>query len=325
MKKKAGVCAIVALVMVFCAFMSANHAVAAEKYPNRPVSIVVTFAPGGVASLTARIWATYLEKYLGGTFVVDNRPGGGGVIGYTYVANARPDGYTLGNFPDFIIPILNGTATYKVEDLEVIAQVALNGCVLAVSADAPWKTFQEFADYARKNPGVKWAHQGNATMIYFRTENLNRQASLKLIGVPLKGDSEIIAALLGKHVAIGSMSVALSKAQAEAGKLRILFSFDPAKEFGLDPSVPDFATLFPNAQDVDVPLYLVAPKKTPKEITDALENALEKMTKDPEFVKEIGTKLHQVVKFAPGKVVEQRMSGKMALMKAIMQDSGPAK
>jgi tripartite-type tricarboxylate transporter receptor subunit TctC len=326
MKKRADIRVIVMFVIMSCCILAFNGAWAAEKYPSRPVSIVVTFAPGGVASLTARIWASYLEKYLGGTFVVDNRPGGGGVIGYTYVANAKPDGYTLGNFPDFIIPILNGSATYKLDDLQVIAQVALNGCVLCVNAEAPWKTFQEFADYARKNPGVKWAHQGVGTMIYFRTENLNKQANLKLIGVPMKGDSEIIPALLGKHVAIGSLSAALAKAQAQAGKLRILFSFDPAREFGIDPAVPDFPTLFPNMQDVDVPIYLIAPKKTPKEIADVLEKGLEKMTNDPDFIKEIGTKLHQMVSFLPGKIVmEQKIPKKMALMKAIMQESGSAK
>jgi tripartite-type tricarboxylate transporter receptor subunit TctC len=275
--------------------------------------------------MTMRLWGKYLEKYVGGTFVVDHKPGGGGVIGYTYVANARPDGYTLGNFPDYFTPILNGTATYKMEDLRVIAQVVLNGCVLAVSPDAPWKNFQEFVDYAKKNPGVKWAHQGVGTMIYFRTENLSRQTNLKLIGVPLKGDSEIISAILGKHVTIGSLSAASAKAQAEAGKLRILFSFDPPKAFGLDPSISDMDTLFPKVPDVDVAVYLVAPSKTPKEIMDILEAGLEKASKDPEFIKET-EKLHQVVSFVPGKVVmEQKIPKKMAIIKAILQETEPAK
>jgi tripartite-type tricarboxylate transporter receptor subunit TctC len=298
----------------------------AEKYPVRPVATTITFAPGGIADLTIRSWNKYLEKYLGGTFVVDHRPGGGGVVGYTYVANARPDGYTLGNFPDFFLPILNGTATYKLDDFQVIAQVILNGSVLAVSADAPWKTFEEFVNYCRSNPGVKWGHQGTGTMLYFRTENLSRQAKLKLIGVPLKGDAEIISALLGKHVEVGSLGAASAKAQAQAGKLRILFCFDPPKEFGLDPSIPDMAGFFKHSfPDVDIPVHLVAPKKTPPEIIAALEQALEKTSKDPEFIKEVAN-INQMVSFVPGKVVmEQKMPKKMAIVKEIMQDIGMIK
>jgi tripartite-type tricarboxylate transporter receptor subunit TctC len=139
--------------IVVCLFVVLGGAMAADKYPSRPVTTIIIFAPGGVADLTTRIRNKYLEKYMGGTFVTDYKPGGGGVVGYTQVANARPDGYTLGNFPDSFLPVRTGTATYKMEDLQVIAQFVLNGSVLAVSADAPWKTFQEFVDYCRANPG----------------------------------------------------------------------------------------------------------------------------------------------------------------------------
>jgi tripartite-type tricarboxylate transporter receptor subunit TctC len=299
---------------------------AADKYPSRPVTTIITFAPGGVADLTMRIWNKYLQKYLGGTFVTDYKPGGGGVVGYTAVANAHPDGYTLGNFPDIFLPVLMGTATYKMEDLQCIAQVDKNGSVLVVSTDAPWKTFQEFVDYCRANPGVKWGHQGTSTMIYFRTENLNREAKLKLTPVPLKGDSEIIAGLLGKHIQVGTIGAASAKAQTEGGKLRILFSFDPPKAFGLDPSIPDMVSFFKNSfTDVDVPVYLFAPKKTPPEVVAALQAALEKASKDPEFIKEEATISHYV-EFVPGKTaMEQSIPKKMAIVKDIMKDIGMLK
>jgi tripartite-type tricarboxylate transporter receptor subunit TctC len=306
--------------------VTASGAIAADKYPSRPVTTIITFAPGGVADMTMRIWNKYLQKYLGGTFVTDYKPGGGGVIGYTAVANARPDGYTLGNFPDIFLPILMGTATYKMEDLQVIAQVDKNGSALVVSADAPWKTFQEFIDYCHANPGVKWGHQGTSTMIYFRTENLNREIKLKLTPVPLKGDSEIIAGLLGKHIQVGTIGAASAKAQAEGGKLKILFSFDPPKAFGLDPSIPDMVSFFKNSfTDVDVPVYLFAPKKTPPEVVAAIQGALEKACKDPEFIKEEATISHYV-EFVPGKVaMEQTIPKKMAIVKEIMKDIGMIK
>jgi tripartite-type tricarboxylate transporter receptor subunit TctC len=323
MKKKAWFGVIMVFVVICCCFVSVYAVWAAEKYPSHPVTTVTLFAPGGISDLDARLWSKYLEKYLGGTFVVDHKPGGGGVIGITYVANAKPDGYTLGNGSDYFTPVLQGTATYKMEDLRIIAQLLLNGCALAVNANAPWKTWQEFVDYAKKNPGVKWGHQGAGTMVYFRTENLNRKAGLKLIPVPLKGDSEIISGLLGNHVAIGSLSTTSAKAQADAGKLRILFHFDDPKLFGLSPSIASMASFYPKIDDIEVGVYYYTSSKVPEPIINALEGALEKMSKEPEYLKEV-EKLNQVAAFVPGKVVMQKLPVKMDLVRDIMKDTAPA-
>jgi tripartite-type tricarboxylate transporter receptor subunit TctC len=315
----------ITILVVICCFISIYSVMAAEKYPSRPVTTVTLFAPGGISDLDARLWSKYLEKYLGGTFIVDHKPGGGGIIGITHVVNAKPDGYTLGNGSDYFTPVLQGTATYKMEDLRVIAQLLLNGCSLAVAADAPWKTWQEFADYAKKNPGVKWGHQGAGTMVYFRTENLNRQAGLKLTPVPLKGDAEIISGLLGKHVAIGSLSTTSAKQQADAGKLRIIFHFDDPKLFGLNPSIPSMASFYPNIPDIEVGVYYYTSSKVPMDIINALEAAMEKMSRDPEYLKGIA-QLNQVAKFVPGKIImENRIPQKMKLVADIMKDTAPAK
>lgn len=309
--------------LVFFCFANVGEIKAADKYPSRPVTTIVGFGPGGVSDMTMRLWNKYLEKYMGGTFVVDHKPGAGGILAFSYVANAKPDGYTLLNHSDYFLPVLNGTATFKMEDLRVIAQLTLHSGVLAVSADSPWKTFQDFVDYAKKNPGVKYGHQGAGTMVYFRMENLNRQAGLKLTGVPLKGDAEIVSSLLGKHVAIGTLGNAVAKAQAEAGKLRILFSFDNPKPFGLDPSLPYMDTFFPKIPDIDFPIYLIAPSKTPDDIVNALEKAMEKMSKDPEFAKEVAL-MNDIVHFVPGKVIMQKLPAKMNLFRQILKDSAPA-
>jgi tripartite-type tricarboxylate transporter receptor subunit TctC len=325
MKKRSRIVT-VALFVAMCLVILIGSASAAEKYPSRPVTTIIMFPPGGVADLTVRTWNKYLQKYLGGTLVTDYRPGGGGVVAYNYVANAKPDGYTLGNFPDFFFPILMGTATFKMEDLQVVAQLVINGSVLAVHPDAPWKTFQEFVSYCQANPGVKWGHQGTSTTVYFRTENMSREAKLKLTPVPLKGDSEIISALLGKHIQIGSLGAVSAKAQADAGKLRILFSFDPPKGFGLDPSLPDMASFFKGAfPDIDIPVHCIVPKNTPPDIVSALEMALERASKDPDFIKDV-LAMNQMVQFVPGKVVmEQKMPTKMAIVKEIMKDIGMIK
>ncbi|HEX2964635.1 MAG TPA: tripartite tricarboxylate transporter substrate binding protein [Syntrophorhabdaceae bacterium] len=319
MKKSA--VSLVVLAAVVCCLAFASTLSAADKYPSRPVTSIVGFGPGGISDMTMRIWNKYLEKYVGGTFVVDHKPGAGGVVAFNFVANSKPDGYTLLNHSDWFTPILNGTATYKLEDLKVVAQVVLNGTVLAVAPDAPWKTFAEFVDHCKKNPGVKWANNGAGTIAFFRTQNLNKQAGLKLTGVPMAGDAEIISALIGKHVQIGNLGAAAAKAQAEAGKLRIIFSFDDPKGFGLDPSIPTMASMFPKIDDIDTPVYLIAPAKTPDDVMNILQAGIEKMTKDPAFLKDEAG-INQMVKFVPGKTVMSRIPAKMNIVREIMKDMG---
>ncbi|MBI5440301.1 MAG: tripartite tricarboxylate transporter substrate binding protein [Deltaproteobacteria bacterium] len=313
-------------VVSLCLFAGLTRVGAAEKFPSRPIELVCGFAPGGAADMTGRLWARILEKYLGVPVIPVNKPGAGGALAFTHVANARPDGYTLLNTADWVVPVLMGTAGYKAEDLVVVAQVQTIGNTLCVPADAPWKTFQEFVDYAKKNPGVKYANQGAAAMITVRMENLNRRAGLKLIGVPLKGDGEILPALLGKHVPIATLSVGAAKPQIEAGKLRALFSFDPPADFGLDPSLPDFDSFMgKNIPDIEIATYIAAPKNTPKEILQVLESAIQKASKDPELIAE-AKKIYFRPAFVPGKtVMEEKIPAKFGLIKEILQASGQIK
>jgi len=298
---------------------------AQEKYPTRPIEIVTTFPPGGISEMTVRTWAKYMEKILGVPIVNLAKPGGGGVIGFTYVANARPDGYTTLNAGDIIPPILEGTATYKLEDLRVIAGVTRNGNVLCVAADAPWKTWQEFVDYAKKNPGVKYGHPGLGIMAYYRTENLNRQLGLKMVQLPSQGDAESVARLLGHHIPIANIAMGVAKPQIEAGKLRPLLALDPPKEFGLPASLPDLESLYgKDFPDIEIPVYLYAPAKTPDYIVQTLEKTFEKMSKDPEFIADC-KKMNVMSSFMPGKIAAEKMKKKMELMKAIVADQPKAK
>jgi tripartite-type tricarboxylate transporter receptor subunit TctC len=326
MKKKTGICTAVVLMLIMYMPLlpGVDDAAAAEKYPSRPVILVAPFAAGGMASQMAQMWKPFMEKYLPGTVIVDHKPGGGTVIGIEYVASSKPDGYTLLNSSDWSTTILMGAATYKRDDLVTVAQVALNGNVLTVAADAPWKTFQEFVDYARKNPGMKFSHPGAGSAGYIRAVNFLEATGLKMTPIPSKGDADSIPALLGKHVPVAFTAPGTVKPYVEAGTLRVLFSFDPAKEFGLDPSIPDFATLFPKAQDIGNAILLSAPAKTPKEILDILERTVEKMTKDPEFIKEC-QKLNTMVQFIPGKVVNEGRPQKMEAIRQILKREGMIK
>ncbi|HVN94828.1 MAG TPA: tripartite tricarboxylate transporter substrate binding protein [Syntrophorhabdaceae bacterium] len=311
------------LILVLMAGLLCGSLRAQQKYPAHQIEILCGFAPGTGPDILNRILAHHLEKQLGVTVVPVNKTGGGGVVAITTEATARPDGYTILNTGDYIIPVLTGQAGYAIEDLRVAAQVALNGTVLIVPADSPWRTFQDFMDYAKKNPGIKYCHPGVGTMAAMRMENMNRQGGLKLIGVPVQ---EVVASVLGKHVPIGLTSNATAKPLVEAGKIRILFSFDPAKDFGLDPSIPDFTKVFgKDVPDIEVATYLAVQAKTPPEIVTVLERAIENISKDPEFVNELMRNNFRA-SFAPGKVVmEQKIPKKLTLIKAILQTAAPAK
>jgi tripartite-type tricarboxylate transporter receptor subunit TctC len=218
-----------------------------------------------------------------------------------------------------------GRATYKAEDLRVIAQTHQAPHLLTVNADSQWKTFKELVDYAKKNPGTKYGYPGVGTGPHLLTESLSKFAHLELLGVPFNGEPELISAVLGNHVSIGVMSSVSAKAQADAGKLRILFSYEPPAEFGVDPTIPDFMTFFGKETPFIMSSYLFTSGKTPDEITQVLEQAVKKMTENPEFLPEI-RKLYMIPGFVDGKTIMQKiLPDKMAKIKVILQEGGFAK
>jgi len=295
-----------------------------NKYPSSPIEFVCAQVPGGWMDIMNRVTAKYVEKYLKVSVVPVNKPGAGGVIAFNYLVNSRPNGYTAGNFgvSMFINHIL-GQATYPLEDVHVVARIADAGNVLGVSADSPWKTFQEFMQYAKKNPGVKIGSLGPGTVAFLRVENINSHAKLGLIVVPYKGDGEAIPALLGKHIPIGLFSTSGVMPQVAAGKVRVIFSYETPAEMGIDPSIPDFASVFGNSlTDINNSDSLVVHAKTPIEIIRVLERTIEKISKDPGYVSEL-KKNYIRVNFSDGNTFREKISPKeIARIKEIAQSTG---
>ena len=186
------------------------------------------------------------------------------------------------------------------------------------SIDSPYKKIQEFVDYARKNPGVKYGHPGVGSVTNIYTENINRNAKLNMIGVPFSGDPEINAAVLGKHVPIGAYSYSSGKIQADAGKARILLCFN-----GLDPNLPSISTVFgKSVPTFDLIYFLAVAAKTPNEIVQVLEQAIEKVSKDPEYVDTL-RKNNIWPLFVDGKTCNQKtIPEKLSILKAVMQPLG---
>jgi tripartite-type tricarboxylate transporter receptor subunit TctC len=321
-KRFFGVTLFFALVLV-----STNISWAAEqKYPSRPIEIIVGYPAGGAMDLTMRLWAKYLEKYLGVPLAPVNKPGAGAILGCTYVANAKPDGYTIGALGDHCtINVVSGRAKYTLADFRYIAG-ATNICnVLGVTIDSPWKTMKDFIDYASKNPGVKCAFPGIGSSAQIRMEALNKFANLKMVGVPLNGDAEVVPAVLGKHVPVGVFGAAAFKAQMEAGKVRALMSFDPPAEMGLDPKIPDIRDVFgKDVPDVDIGSYLMVPRKVSDDIARVLEQAMEKVTKDPGFIKEVQAST-MLVRFIDSKTLTEKvLPVKNVRIETVMKETGLA-
>jgi tripartite-type tricarboxylate transporter receptor subunit TctC len=271
------------LIVVLCTLWS--YCWPAEKYPSRSVEIANGSGAGGGQDLEGRIWAKYLEKYLKVTFVTVNKPGPSNMMGAAYVAKARPDGYTIGFLGSPIITAeLTGQASgYRLSELRPICQIATNGSTIVVAADSPFKTFQDFVTYAQKNPGLKYGHPGVGSGPNQNMELLSKFAKLSLIGVPFKGEGEVLPELLGKHIPIAPLSPAIAKVQAQAGNIRILASFIKPAQIGLDPSIPCLTDMFKDMPIIPSFMFLWAPSATPNDIVKAIDGAVVQIMKDPQF------------------------------------------
>ena len=314
------------IAVVFVCF-SSSGSLAADKYPSHPVDVYQPFSPGGPVDAINRLLAKKLEVYLGGTFVAQSKPGAGGAILASFLANARPDGYTLGNISAFHIgvPILQGRASYSLNDFQIIGQLVVFPSTLIVLADSPFNTFQDLIDYAKEKP-VKYAMQGFAATISQRFFHLFKHFGMKMDPVQYRGDGEISAAILGKHVSVATVSAGTAKGLIDAGKVRCLFIFETPTDFGLPADTTNLRSLLRGAPftDIEPSQLLVVHSKTPPEIIRALEGAYEKIIKDEEF-KKLAASLNLGLGYMDGKTFTENLPAQMKILEEIMRSSGQLK
>src|SRR3569832_1125351 len=196
----------------------AANAFAQAGYPTKPITMVVPFPPGGVADTVARPVAEAMSRELGQTVVIENRARAGGGIGMGYVAKAAPDGYTvlmaLSSFT--VLPeadvVLGRAQMYSLNALRPIARFTADPTVLAVRADAPWKTVKDFVEDAKKHPGtINYGSSGNYGTMHVPMEILAQTAGIKLTHVPFTGAAPAIVALLGGQIQAASTGPATEK------------------------------------------------------------------------------------------------------------------
>jgi len=258
---------------------------AAQQFPTKEVQIIIPYAPGGATDLVFRALAASSQKYLGRAAVVVNRAGGGGAVGFTEAAQATSDGYTLVSVitPVTILPHQVKTA-FTYQSFEPIINVVQDPAMLQVRAEAPWKTLNEFLDYARKNPGmITVGNSGAGGGVHLIALAFEKTAGVRFNHIPFAGGGPSVTALLGGHVHAVSVSPPEGIAHVKAGKLRIiaLFSEQRMADFPDVPTVREQGVNFTMGQWRG----LAAPKGTPPEVIRILHDAFKKGMEDPGFIK----------------------------------------
>jgi tripartite-type tricarboxylate transporter receptor subunit TctC len=233
--------AVLALVLAVLSFP-----VEAQQWPSRPVRVMVNVAPGGVADVTMRVLGARLTETLGQPFVVENRAGGDGYIGFEAVGRADPDGYTMLYSPGSSMMI--APHIVKRADLnptKLLTPVVPTGRVslyVMTHPNVPVTNFKEFLSYARAHPGkMNYGTPGNGTSPHIATEVFNREAKVKLNHVPYKGAGPALKDLLGGVIDL-AFDPGVGLAQAKAGKLRMIAIAGPSRH----PDFPDVSTLEEN-------------------------------------------------------------------------------
>ena len=273
---------IAALVTAFA--LLAPLCASAQKWPDKPVHLVVPYPPGGNVDVAARIVAPGLQEALGQVFLVENKAGAGGMIAGEYVAKSDPDGYTLfftANGPLLFSPIIFGRAAYQWDkDFLPISSVSFTPLVLQVHPAVPAKTLGELIALAKKDPGkLLMASPGAGTTNHLVSELLQSSSGASWTTVHYKGNSPATTDLLGGQVQFNFDQVSVSLPYIKQGKVRAL-AITTAKRFPSLPDIPTFAEAGAKGMEAATFTGVVAPKGTPKDIVTRVSAALAKVLQD---------------------------------------------
>ncbi|MES2910041.1 MAG: tripartite tricarboxylate transporter substrate binding protein [Pseudomonadota bacterium] len=266
-------------------------ATAQNAWPTKAITMVVPFPPGGLADLVARPVAEAMSRDLGQPVVIENKAGAGGGIGMAQVAKARPDGYTilmalssLTVLPEADV-VLQRPPMFALNDLRPIARYTADPTVLAVRADAPWKTVQQFVDDAKKRAGaINYGSSGNYGTMHVPMEILAQNAGIKMTHVPFTGAGPAVVALLGGQIDAVSTGPATVLQQVKAGKVRVLAHWGTA-QLGALPDAPSLKDAGYNAEYAQWS-GLFIPKDVPEPIAQRLRAAAKAAAQDAR-VKEV--------------------------------------
>ena len=273
------------------AMLPAGPAIAQPTdYPNRTVTIIAPSAPGGLFSLFARLVATRLEQRLGRTFVVENKPGAGTVLGTLATIRSPHDGYTLmiANSTTLAInPTLHKTLPYDPADLAPVMLIARIPQVLVVNAALPVHSIADLVKLAKSTPGgLSYGTSGAGTAQHLDAEMLKGVLDIPMTHVPYKGMSPALSDVAGGHIPMMFSVIPTALPLIQAGKLRML-GVTTAQRIEPIPEVPPLAEIGVPGFNASTWFMLVAPAKTPRAVVDKLHAELRDFNNDPAVREEL--------------------------------------
>jgi tripartite-type tricarboxylate transporter receptor subunit TctC len=250
----------------------------ADDYPNRPITLIVPFPPGGSTTVMARNVADKMSIALGQSIIIDNRGGAGGTLGTRIAAKAAPDGYTIllsytGTFS--IAPSAYANVGYDPrKDFAPIGMIGAAPNLLVVTTSLPVKSIDELKAYAKAQPApMQYGSPGVGTVNHLAGELLANAMGVTMLHIPYKGNGPALGDLIGGHIPLMFMPIPVSLGNVRAGKLRAL-AISSAKRSALAPEIPTLAESGLPGFDVALRYGLAAPAGTPKPIIDRLNKEL---------------------------------------------------
>lgn len=281
------------LALAVSAILVAASAIAQDRYPAQPVQVIIPYSAGGNSDVMGRAFLDNLAKAMGGQFVVTNRDGAGGTIGFAQLAAAKPDGYTLVFAPTSAItsaPHLVKKLPYNLNDFSYVCQVFENIFAIAVAPKSKYRTLKDLVDDARANPGkLSFGSSGIASLGHLSGEGFARELGIKLNHVPFRGDAQTVPQVLG-----GQIDFSVSGMGSAATQLRPLAIFSEARL----PFLPEVPTAAELGMPTIPPGYqgLFAPRGLPAPVLAALEKGCAEAVNSDAF-KAFGTKVRQRVAY----------------------------
>ncbi|MDC2858726.1 Bug family tripartite tricarboxylate transporter substrate binding protein [Delftia sp. DT-2] len=292
----------------------------AQSYPDRPIKLVVPFAPGGATDILGRLLATSLGERLGQPVVVENRPGAGTVVAGALVAKAPPDGYTLllgASTTLTLNPMIRNPLPYDpLRSFTPLGLVADMGLVLVAHNETPARTLPELVALAKADPDkLSYGSFGTGSSVHFGGEMLKTATGMRMVHVPFNGSSPSLTALMGGQVQVAVDTVVATTPLIKAGKIRPIAALGPQR-LPLLPQVPTVAESGYPGFAMDTWFAFLAPAGLPAPIQKKLEKALADTMAEPAMKKKL-VDIGLSPAWGPGSALQERIERELPQMRAV--------
>ena len=311
--------------MLAAIFVAMAVPAAAQGFPDgKPIEMTTLFGAASASTQTARILADGMAKVLGVPVPIIDKPGAGGAIGYTYISQQKPDGYSIVWSSNSISTTYhNGQLPFDYKNLEHVARVTIENPALAVKADAPWKTLKELIEFAKANPEkVRVGNSGQGSQTHIASVALFSSSGAKIIPVHRTG-GQATADLLAGRIEVAVQFPQAVVPHVKSNDLRVLALLGNIP----DPAFPDVKSAKQQGYNIDLGLWrgISVPKGTPKAVIAKLQDAVKKSVESPEF-KEAGNKIGFTPAYQPSdtftKMIAEDDKHLAAIIKEIKASEG---